>query len=178
MLGKIYRCWIVYSKITMMVILPIIIWIGSVITGTIVSIGMISSLNASTLATTASQIKSFYILFTILTVIQNILTTCLWLTHAFQLLILSTVLIVHRIWTIAGKKYSSHSPLQGVTRIIIESGMVYSVTVLTFLACLLVDSADVYITSRIVRSTFFAVWRSHWCIYSWSRLSASLSTWL
>ena len=136
----------------MIVILPIIIWIGSAITG-IMSIGIIASFDASALVTTVSQIKDCFVSFTILTVIQNILTTCLLLIHAFQLLILLTALIVYRIWTIdraLPKKNSSRLPFRRILRIIIESGMIYTVSVLLSLGFLFSGSNVVYITGRMV----------------------------
>ena len=74
---------------------------------------------------------------------------------------LSVALIVHRIWiidrdTFSGKKRGCRSPLRRVIRIIIESGMMYTVTLLMCLGFLLADSTGVYITSRLVCQPSFS----------------------
>lgn len=66
----------------------------------------------------------------------------------------SVALIVYRIWIIDRVTFNGksklRSPLRRVIRIIIESGMVYTITVLLGTASLLAGSNGVYITGRVV----------------------------
>ena len=147
---QIYRCWIVYAKFTMIIVIPIILWLASTTCG-IAAVGIISGLH-TTLYITSPQIKSLFIACSILIAVQNILTTCLWFIRpAFPLLIPLTALIVHRIWIIdRATSDKSHSPLRRVIRIIIESGMMYTITVFLCFGFIVTSSTAVYIAAQIV----------------------------
>ena len=140
-----------------------------------------SSLHASTF-TTSSQIRSLFTICSVLIAAQNLLTTCPWFIPYFQVLTLLIALIVYRIWlidraTFVGEKCKSRSPLRRVIRIIVESGMIYTITILLCLVFLLTGSTAIYIAIRAVCLLFHSLMK-RWCIYSRSPSPASLSIWL
>ena len=140
-----------------------------------------SSLHASTF-TTSSQIRSLFTICSVLIAAQNLLTTCPWFIPYFQVLTLLIALIVYRIWlidraTFVGEKCKSRSPLRRVIRIIVESGMIYTTSILLCLVFLLTGSTAIYIAIRAVCLLFHSLMK-RWCIYSRSPSPASLSIWL
>ena len=136
---------------------------GTLISG-IAGIGFVSSLHDIMLFTTLSQSRSLFTSCTILIAVQNILTTCLWFIHPFHILILLIALIVYRIWlieqaTFSGGKLNPHSPLRRVIQIIVESGMIYTTTILLCFWFLLTGSTAIYITSQAVcLPPFLVLW--------------------
>ena len=84
---QVYRCWIVYSKSKTIVILPSLLWLGSAVCGVIIIARQIS-IHATVSLTTVSKMQPFMIAFLTSTLVQNIVTTCVWFTCSVIPLIL------------------------------------------------------------------------------------------
>ncbi|PFH49606.1 hypothetical protein AMATHDRAFT_62843 [Amanita thiersii Skay4041] len=123
-----YRCWVIYGRKWTVIILPAILWLGTIvciIIGTywgIMSIiqkdpGLTRGISNSTLA------------FLACTIVINI-----YLTSAITL----------RIWQVSSRSPSSKYQLQFASQVIVESGLLYTITSLMFLIATIVGTKPTY----------------------------------
>ncbi|TFK38572.1 hypothetical protein BDQ12DRAFT_747923 [Crucibulum laeve] len=117
-----YRCWIIYSKNWMVIALPIAIWLGGTVCGAM-TIYVEATLKVNDALLNASSLVPFITSMLCLTLAMNVLTTCMY--HP---------LMVHRIWSIRQEvkhrlTHSSNSPLTSVLVILIESGLMYTLSI-------------------------------------------------
>jgi len=114
-----YRCWIIYSRKWMIVVLPTLLWLGCTACG-IMTIYVEATLDTDGALLNAHNLIPF-------------ITSMLSLTLAMN--ILTTGLIVHRIWSVQRRLHKrntfSHteSPLSRVLVVMIESGLMYTVSI-------------------------------------------------
>ncbi|KAJ7599495.1 hypothetical protein C8J56DRAFT_916817 [Mycena floridula] len=114
---KIYRCWIVYGKSYLVVLLPLLLWMTNISCG-MVLIWIQATIRTQT-SILAGRFGPFLTAFASVTIVQAVITTSL---------------IVWRIWKVdrenakfrAPSWHSSPTKLQKVMRIVIESGLMYT----------------------------------------------------
>ncbi|KAF5376458.1 hypothetical protein D9615_008606 [Tricholomella constricta] len=114
-----YRCWIVYSKKWLVILFPALMWVAGTVCG-IMTAYIEATLTNDGALLNASNLVPF-------------ITSMLTLTLAMNLI--TTSLIVHRIWSIQrAVKFratvaSEKGPLSKVMRILIESGLMYTMSI-------------------------------------------------
>ncbi|KAG6908537.1 hypothetical protein DXG01_004308 [Tephrocybe rancida] len=114
-----YRCWIVYGKNWLVIIFPVLIWLGGTACG-IMTTYVEATLSHNPNLLNAPNVVPF-------------ITGMLSLTLAMNLI--TTSLIIRRIWLIqrAVKYQTSHvaegRPLFKVMRVLIESGLMYTISI-------------------------------------------------
>ncbi|KAL0960480.1 hypothetical protein HGRIS_005522 [Hohenbuehelia grisea] len=123
----IYRCFIVYGKNYWIVTLPSLLWLATSACGAMVCYLEVS---IGTGALSQSRLKPF-------------ITSMLSLTLATT--VITTSLIVRRIWKVESKishfrSGDSSSPLNRVMRILVESGLIYTTTILILFGTYLANS--------------------------------------
>ncbi|KAJ6629582.1 hypothetical protein B0H10DRAFT_1985979 [Mycena sp. CBHHK59/15] len=142
----IYRCWEVYNRSWFPITLSLLLWLGGVaITGVLFYLEITQ--NTHTLLTIV-QLKPFGAAFWVMTIVVNIITTAL---------------IVVRIWRVdrdvGGFRYNSSSQsqsvrppsrLQRVIRIVVESGLMYTVAALITFITFTANSIAVYVATDLI----------------------------
>ncbi|KAG6864814.1 hypothetical protein C0991_007000 [Blastosporella zonata] len=125
-----YRCWIVYDKSWLIILFPLMIWLGGTACG-IVTVYVEATLREDPRYLNAPNLSPF-------------ITSMLALTLAMNLI--TTSLIIFRIWSIQrAVKFQTaplvikRRPLDKIMRILIESGFIYTVTIVIlvglYIAC-------------------------------------------
>ncbi|PPQ84944.1 hypothetical protein CVT25_004457 [Psilocybe cyanescens] len=135
-----FRCWIVYSKRWLIVIVPILLWLGTTVCG-IMTVYIEATLDTSSgKLLNASTLVPF-------------ITSMLCLTLATNLL--TTSLIVYRIWGI--RKSLKHrssvvpgSPLTSVLIVLIESGLMYTLSIVILFGLYMASNNGQYGVSNAV----------------------------
>ncbi|OCH85478.1 hypothetical protein OBBRIDRAFT_739850 [Obba rivulosa] len=133
---KIYRCWIVYERRWLAVALPILLWTASAVVSTIFMVLAVvtkSSSGVNAMSLTPWVAASFSI-----TVVLNIITTSL---------------ITIRIWNVskAIRPYIvGQNKVVYVVRIIIESGLLYTLTAIIMLATSVAKTNADYIPGDVL----------------------------
>ncbi|GLB42147.1 hypothetical protein LshimejAT787_1101620 [Lyophyllum shimeji] len=138
----IYRCWVVYAKSHRVVLLPIVLWFGS-LACTAVSMYMQGVLTSGSSRVNGGTLFPVIIGFWSATIALNLY---------------ATTMIVIRIWRVVNETAMTHrlfpfcpvqpqSRLQNIMRIIIESGLVYTLSTVIVFATLLSGSNSIFITS-------------------------------
>ncbi|KAH7926567.1 hypothetical protein BV22DRAFT_341940 [Leucogyrophana mollusca] len=132
----IYRCYIVWQSI-LIVVVPMIMWCSVAITG----FGCVYTLSKAT--TTAGNIFAK--------------ETGTWITAFFATTLatnlLSTTLLAYRIWSVSRSTAylrDKQSSLVPVLRIILDAGLLYSVTLLTALLCFVSQNRGHYVVLDMI----------------------------
>ncbi|EMD36422.1 hypothetical protein CERSUDRAFT_106312 [Gelatoporia subvermispora B] len=127
----IYRCWVVYERRWMMIVVPALLWVATCVMSMFTMV--LSADIASTSGINAAFLTPFISSAFSLTVALNIVTTSL---------------IVLRIWNISRdvRRYSTgNNKVAFVVRIIIESGLLYTLTAVIILGTVVAKSNADYI---------------------------------
>lgn len=137
----IYRCFVIYSRSWKIILLPILMWLADVACSVMI-IFITATLRKDAVLSQQGLLKPFLLSFLIITIVLNFLTTGI---------------IVWRIWSInketaphVTQKTSHKVPrtrLEQTIRIIIESGMLYTLFVIITFICELAGSNAIYGTS-------------------------------
>ncbi|KDR66934.1 hypothetical protein GALMADRAFT_147576 [Galerina marginata CBS 339.88] len=136
----IYRCWIVYSRNWLVVALPILLWLGTTVCG------------AMTIYVEATLDPSPGKLLDSATLVPFI-TSMLCLTLATNTI--TTSLIVHRIWKVRNSlKHRqivvSETRLTGVVVVLIESGLMYTLSIIILFGLYMASNNGQYGVSNAV----------------------------
>lgn len=117
----IYRCWIIYSRKWYIIVPSVTLWLGTTACG-IVTCYLEAKLANNAALVNAKDIKPFITGMLSLTLTTNLITTSL---------------IVHRIWSIqreaiyrSPQSIADRSPLDRVLRLMIESGLLYTSSII------------------------------------------------
>ncbi|CAA7264462.1 unnamed protein product [Cyclocybe aegerita] len=134
-----YRCFIVYSKRWLVIVLPTLLWLGTTVCGAM-TIYVEATLDTSGKLLNASNLIPFITSMLCLTLATNVLTTGL---------------IVHRIWKIrVNLKHRStvvtNSPLTNVMVVLIESGLMYTLSIIILFGLYMASSNGQYGVSNAV----------------------------
>lgn len=114
-----YRCWIIYGRNWMIVALPAVLWLGGTVCGAM-TIYVEATLDTDGALLNAKNLIPF-------------ITSMLSLTLAMN--ILTTGLIVHRIWRVQRRLNRrttfthTENPLSRVLVVLIESGLMYTISI-------------------------------------------------
>ncbi|KJA15851.1 hypothetical protein HYPSUDRAFT_172188 [Hypholoma sublateritium FD-334 SS-4] len=155
----IFRCWIVYNKRWDIIAFPVLFWVGTTVCGTI-TIYVEATINTSGKLLNASTLVPFITSMLCLTLATNVLTTC-----AYQLTVTrvyttfsnaAPALIVYRIWTIRkglthrSAVILSQSPLTSIAIVLVESGLLYTMSIVILFALYLASNNGQYGVSNAV----------------------------
>ncbi|KAF9552273.1 hypothetical protein CPC08DRAFT_714748 [Agrocybe pediades] len=140
----IYRCFIIYSRSYLVILLPVILWLGG-FAATIWVIYLEATLHSRVLVT-AKQLRPSGSLFWGLTIALNVITTSL---------------LVWRIWRLDRRNKSgtlcgdfvpeTRRLLRDVVRIIVESGLLYTASALATFVIFICKSNAIYVITGAVR---------------------------
>ncbi|KAF5309388.1 hypothetical protein D9619_012292 [Psilocybe cf. subviscida] len=123
-----YRCYMIYNRKWFVIIVPVLLWLGTFAFATVTVI-IESTLGTGSLGQT--QLKPFITGTLTMTLVMNVITTSL---------------MVHRIWHIQRStnrglsRISGVDPYSRVLRILIECGAIYTVSVVILFVCYLANS--------------------------------------
>ncbi|RDB21603.1 hypothetical protein Hypma_011202 [Hypsizygus marmoreus] len=115
-----YRCWVIYSKRWLIVLVPALMWIAETVCG-IMTAYIEANLKNDAALVNAKSLVPFITSMLTLTLVTNVIVTSL---------------IVWRIWSIQravkfrATTVSEKSPLSRVMRILIESGLMYTMSII------------------------------------------------
>ncbi|KAF9473129.1 hypothetical protein BDN70DRAFT_817686 [Pholiota conissans] len=158
----IFRCWVVYSKNWLIIILPILLWLATTVCGAM-TIYIEATMGTSGKLLNSSSLVPFITSMLCLTLVLNILTTGVqpitsllpfWTILAERVSFLG--LIVYRIWSIQqGLKHRSAvvvstSPLRNVVVVLIESGVMYTVSIIILFGLYMASNNGQYGVSNAV----------------------------
>ncbi|KAF8151529.1 hypothetical protein B0H34DRAFT_728007 [Crassisporium funariophilum] len=134
-----FRCWIVYSRKWYIVALPILLWLGTTVCGAM-TIYVEATLDDPGAGLNASSLVPFITSMLSLTLATNVLTTSL---------------IVHRILKIRNQlkhrsTVASKSPLTNVVVVLIESGLIYTLSIIILFGLYMASSNAQYGVSNAV----------------------------
>ncbi|KAF8900845.1 hypothetical protein CPB84DRAFT_1778517 [Gymnopilus junonius] len=135
----IFRCWIIYEQNCLVVALPILFWLGTAACGA-VSIYTEATLDTSQQLLNSSRLKPFITGMLCLTLVTNILTTSL---------------IVNRIWTVRqslkqGFTLITGSPLTNLIITFIQSGLLYTFSVIILFSLYMASNNGQYGVSNAI----------------------------
>ncbi|KAF8068856.1 hypothetical protein FPV67DRAFT_1668910 [Lyophyllum atratum] len=148
----IYRCWVVYNKSWQIVIFPIFLWLAGLACTTV-------NMYTQGMLTSGSRVNGGILFAGI---------TAFW-TATMTLNLYATTMIVIRIWRVVNQAAITHklspfaseqpqSRLQNIMRIIVESGLVYTVVTIVVFVSHVTGSNSIYITTaaemQIIGITF------------------------
>ncbi|KAJ7678566.1 hypothetical protein B0H14DRAFT_2552661 [Mycena olivaceomarginata] len=139
----IYRCWIVYEKSWRMIVFSLLLWLGTAAC-TAMNIQIETSLHSHALIT-SSSLQPVIILFWVLTIAQNFLTTRLLVSRIYRIDRQNTRFAYYS----ASSANKGPTRLQRAIRIILESGLMYTVTALVTFITFISGSNSVYGTSDV-----------------------------
>jgi hypothetical protein len=157
----IYRCFIVYGRSWLVIAFPSLLWLGTTTCGlTLFVIEVTFSGNA---ALTAKKLNIWTDTGTVLTLCTNLFTTCGFRYIASNLVLLTPCLhlgmIVVRLYLVSRRSasiafqtagISSGQPVRYAMRIVIESGVIYTVSNVVLAAVSYSRSLSVYPVSSSV----------------------------
>ncbi|KAJ7586891.1 hypothetical protein C8J56DRAFT_1165133 [Mycena floridula] len=137
----IYRCWVVYYRRYLVIVFPVLVWIADS-AGAIVLLWLQGTVNAESLVNN-NQAEPILKAYTALSIPVNMFATSM---------------IVFRIWSIdrENAKFNNstkQTTLQGVIRIIIESGLLYTAAVIACFVCIFLGTDVFYVGTSIQIST-------------------------
>ncbi|TFK32631.1 hypothetical protein BDQ12DRAFT_616759, partial [Crucibulum laeve] len=142
-----YRCFIIYNRAWLIIILPALMWIGTAVCS-VLAVYIEATLGTGVL--TESQLKPFITGTLSLTLAMNIITTDEGDIHSG--------LIIHRILLIQSNtvgrltRTSGISPPSRVVKVLIECGAIYTVSVLILFGCYLSsNNAQLGVSDSIVQ---------------------------
>ncbi|KAF9529971.1 hypothetical protein CPB83DRAFT_764354 [Crepidotus variabilis] len=126
-----FRCWIVYQRTWIVVILPMILWLATTACG-ITTIYIEATINSAGKLLNSKNLLPFITSMLCLTLATNVLTTT---SRSFphSVICLNVALIVLRIWGIRRNLtgiYTPHYPLTNLLVVLIESGLMYTLSIL------------------------------------------------
>lgn len=134
-----FRCWVVYGKNWLVICVPMVLWLGTAACGTM-TIYIEASFDTSGKLLNASSLLPFITSMLCLTLATNVLTTSL---------------IVHRIWNI--RKPLQHrsavvinSPLTRVLVVLVESGLMYTTSIIILFGLYMASNNGQYGVSNAV----------------------------
>ncbi|KAF9039228.1 hypothetical protein BJ165DRAFT_374873 [Panaeolus papilionaceus] len=135
-----YRCWVVYNKRWLVVVGPVILWLGTTVCGALTVYVQATLDDTSGALLNVSSLVPFITSMLCLTLVINVLTTSL---------------IVHRIWKIRREvRYRStihsQSPLTSVLIVLIESGLMYTCSIVILFALYMTSNNAQYGVSNAV----------------------------
>lgn len=163
---QIYRCIVIFSYQWLIIILPVMLWLGNAICSA--AIIYISATLRTNALLNVNQLSPFLTAFLVITLVTNLLTTGTVLRHSYMMEDLLTAcctgLIVWKIWSVdrEGSRYQVSSPdsrrglfrrsrLSNVIRIVVESGLLYTTLVLVTFGTEVAGSNALYGVSDVVR---------------------------
>lgn len=132
----IYRCWMVYSKRLLIILLPVAVWVMTLVAGAMMI--YVESTTSQNALLDDPRITPWLDTITACTLALNVLVTSL---------------IVWRIWRVKSKSAAATvNPhrLSRVMRIILDSGLLYTVCVIIFFGTTLAGSNSQYGVSDVV----------------------------
>lgn len=164
---QIYRCSIVYGHRWWVTILPTLMWLAG-LACTVIIIWYTATLQQDTVLSTTHSLQPWIYSFLAITFALNIITTGTPHSQVF-IKVVSYIyrraagLIILKIWKTnkksapyvthpSGKRFSRapHTRLENVIRIILESGLLYTVNALATLVCAVAQSNAIYGVSDVV----------------------------
>lgn len=132
-----FRCWVVYNKRLLIIFTPLVLWLGGIACG-ITACYFEATTNSNSLNSPA---------------LVPFISSMLSLTLAMNLL--TTVLIVRRIWSIrtGGKlEQDTQRPLSRLTRVLIESGTLYTFSIIIlFILYMTSNNAQFIVSDAVVQ---------------------------
>lgn len=131
----VYRMWIVYERRWIVIVFPIILLLGDIVSGFGITAAEISLRDTPQATATDPKVVPWITAFFALTMTLNILCTGF---------------IIRRIMVVtknSAKSQMMESPLQRVTRIILESGLIYTMTSFMVLVVTIARSTALYIVA-------------------------------
>ncbi|PSR99323.1 hypothetical protein PHLCEN_2v4136 [Hermanssonia centrifuga] len=131
-----YRCWMVYNKSWKIVLFPVLMWMAILVCGIMMVYVEVTTTSEALL--TESRITPWLDSIAVLTLVINILVTSL---------------IVWRIWRVRSKTVESSSHpnrLSHVIRIVLDSGLMYTLCAIIFFGTTLAGSNAQYGVSDVI----------------------------
>jgi len=134
----IFRCWIVYDRRWSVIALPMLLWLGTT------TCGVVTLRNEATLRSgqllASNQLVPFISASLFLTLATNVITTSL---------------IVYRIWKVRseignGQLFNPNSPMANLVIVLIESGLLYTLSVIILFGLVLASNNGAYGVSNSV----------------------------
>lgn len=134
-----FRCWIVYGRNWLIICVPVVLWLGTAACGAM-TVYIEATFDTSGQLLNASSLVPFITSMLCLTLATNVLTTSL---------------IVHRIWNIRKPfKHRSavvvNSPLTRVLVVLIESGLMYTFSIIILFGLYMASNNGQYGVSNAV----------------------------
>lgn len=120
-----YRCYIIYNRRWFVIVGPALMWIGTAVCSSF-TIYIEARLDTGVLS--QSQLKPFITSTLVLTLATNVITTSL---------------IVYRIWTVkrrTSKERTSIGPYSRILRVLIECGAIYTTSIVILFVCYLANN--------------------------------------
>ncbi|KAJ7452120.1 hypothetical protein B0H11DRAFT_2074364 [Mycena galericulata] len=139
----IYRCWVVYGKSWRVVAFSILLWCGGAAC-TVITIRIEADLHSNVLIT-SSSLQPVTIAFWVLTIVQNMLTTGLLIFRIYKVDRQNARFAYHS----TSSANQGPTRLGRVTRILLESGLMYTVVALITFVTFITDSNSAYGTSDV-----------------------------
>ncbi|PPQ99838.1 hypothetical protein CVT24_009632 [Panaeolus cyanescens] len=135
-----YRCWVVYNKRWLVIVVPVLLWLGTTVCGALTIFVQATLEDSSGALLNASSLVPFITSMLCLTLATNVLTTSL---------------IVHRIWKIRREvrhrsTIHSQSPLTSVLIVLIESGLMYTCSIVILFGLYMASNNAQYGVSNAV----------------------------
>jgi len=133
-----FRCWIVYGRSWLVIFLPIILWLGTTACG-IMTVYVEATLDNTGQLLNSKSLIPFITSMLCLTLVTNVLTT---------------TLIVLRIWgvqrNLKGKQSYTNSPLSSLLIVLIESGLMYTLSIIILFGLYMASNNGQYGVSNAV----------------------------
>ncbi|KAF7326529.1 hypothetical protein MVEN_02611000 [Mycena venus] len=139
----IYRCWIVYEKSWRIIVFSLLLWLGTAAC-TAVGLRIGATLHSHALITSGS-LQPAIISFWVLTITQNFVTTGLLISRIYRIDRQNTRFAYYS----ASSANKGPTRLQRAIRIILESGLMYTVTALVTFITFISGSNSAYGTSDV-----------------------------
>ncbi|KAJ7578285.1 hypothetical protein C8J56DRAFT_797941 [Mycena floridula] len=142
----IYRCWVVYYRRYLIIVLPALLWIADSACA-IVLLWLQATVNAKSLVN-ESKVEPMLKAYMALSIPVNMFATSM---------------IVFRIWSVdrANAKFhksTRRTTLQGIIRIVVESGLLYTAAAIGCFVCYFLGTDVFYIATSIVRNIPFCLY--------------------
>jgi hypothetical protein len=157
----IYRCFVVYGRSWLVIAFPCLLWLGTATCG--FALPIVEATFGGNGILTAKKLNVWTDAGTVLTLCTNLFTTCGFICVALRLLVLRPYLrsglIAARLYLVSRRTasmvyrttdISSEQPVRYAMRIIIESGVIYTVSTIVQAAVSYSRSLSVYPVSNSV----------------------------
>ncbi|KAJ8495464.1 hypothetical protein ONZ45_g12854 [Pleurotus djamor] len=127
----IYRCWIVYNQSYLVILFPALLWVGDIAMGSFV---LYIQVHFNQKESLQDVLTPSHTSFLVITVAQNLITTALIILRIRRV---DRLTARYSVTTMGGRRKTK---LQRVMRIVIESGLLYTVATIVCLATYLADT--------------------------------------